>query len=76
MIDKKLSVTATRARVKEIIEGNKDQLESTMSKVVKSLLVKVDKLAVEELNEVELKTLADCLEDKLKLIKKNLKGEW
>lgn len=72
VIEQKLSVTATRARVKQEIEGSKTDTESSLGKVVELVLTKIDKLEVESLNEVELKALADCLEGKLRMIQERM----
>ena len=74
VIEQNLSVSATRARVKEEISRYGDSKNSPLSKSTQSTLTKIEKLEVNELNKDELKTLETSLAQKLKEIRAALKS--
>ena len=74
VIEKNLSVNASREKVKQEISRYNGSDQLALNKVTQSTLKKIEKLEVKGLNQQDLKTLENSLAQKLKEIRAALKS--
>jgi ParB family chromosome partitioning protein len=73
VIEKKLSVADTRAKVKEVLSNREDREDNTLSVEARKAIALVDKLKIDKMERADLEALETTLKEKLKQIRASLK---
>ena len=73
VIEKKLSVADTRAKVKEVLSNREDREDNTLSVEARKAIALVEKLKIDKMERADLEALETTLKEKLKQIRASLK---